>query len=81
MDLSATQALEQVLLDGPAAQPPPGQVSDFDSKEDLSFLIIPSITTTLCLSTFALAIRIYTRCFILRSMSWDDCKLQRLVTK
>ena len=79
---SAAQTIEEMmLLDGPGARPPNGQTSDFDSPEDVSVYAIPVIVTSLCLTTLAVGMRIYTRRFILRFVSWDDCKPCDLVVE
>jgi len=63
-----------LLREIPALQPPPGVESNFLNPERRSQGIQSVATFLLCLITLMFAIRIYTKSFIIRKASWDDCK-------
>lgn len=67
--------LREALLEGPAAPPPPGIVLNFVDRPNE--LLIAGRTLLLVLWSLAfvvLAIRIYTKAFIIRSFRVSDCK-------
>ena len=68
------QAALQSLLNGPAGMPPPGVVPNFDNPPNLAVYLYVTVGLTLGFATFAVIIRIYTKCFLLRSMGYEDCK-------
>lgn len=67
------QAALQALLDGPAAKPPDGALPNFDHPTNLNDYV--TLTLVLCLSftTVALLMKIYTKAFIIRTTTFDDC--------
>jgi hypothetical protein len=58
----------------PAAQAPPGSVSDLVNPSGVGFRI--TITNVVCVVLFMMVviIRLITRCFLNRSFGHDDCK-------
>lgn len=70
MDLS-----KQDLSKIPALKPPPGVTPNFENPENFFGTIIGTIVVCLTLTTFLAWTRIYTRLFITKSISWDDCQL------
>ena len=69
------QAALQALLNGPASPPPAGVVPNFDDPPQ-NLIVVLHVTAALCLSVSAscVAIRIYTKHFLLRSIGYEDCK-------
>jgi len=67
-------AVLAAILDGPALEPPKGVKPNFNSHDTLAIYIWPTVLLGLSLSTVFLILRIYTKHFITRSMSWEDCK-------
>ena len=67
------QASLRRLLEGPAMSPPAGVIPNFHDPPNLDSFV--ALTLTLCLSivTLAIALRMYTKVFILRVLAWEDC--------
>lgn len=61
----------QVLLNAPALAPPPGIIPNFTDPPNLHRTGVA--VQALLLSTFAVAIRIYTKARIMRQMAAADC--------
>lgn len=71
---SLTPQQRQALLDGPALPPPPGVIPQFDDPPNMKTLAMAVEITCFLLSTITLCIRMYTRIFIFRRLSWGaDC--------
>lgn len=68
------QAQLEALLNGPAATPSPGILPNFDNPPNLNISIHLSAAICIPLASLAVLIRLYTKCFILRSIGYDDCK-------
>ncbi|TVY39345.1 Satratoxin biosynthesis SC1 cluster protein [Lachnellula subtilissima] len=66
-------AVLAAILDGPALEPPKGVKPNFNSHDTIAIYIWPTVLLGLSLSTVFLILRIYTKHFITRSMSWEDC--------
>lgn len=64
----------QQLLDGPAAAPPPDQNSNLVDPPTLFDWYIVTITLCVPISTLAIAMRIYTKAFLIRKLASDDCE-------
>lgn len=63
----------QALLNGPGLVPPPGVIPNFIDPPNLRHTAIAVQVVTLVLSTFAVAMRIYTKAYIKRQMAAADC--------
>ena len=68
------QAELQALLNGPAAKPPPGVLPNFNDPANLNAFVILTVTLCVTFGTFSVAIRMYTKKFIIRSFEREDCK-------
>lgn len=68
----------QALLAGPGLAPPHGQESNFHSPESIAVVVFIATGVGLGLTTIALAIRIYTKAFIVKILGWEDCELRWL---
>lgn len=68
------QAEVQILLNGPAGEPPPGTLPNFSNPPNLDAVYIA--TTAICgsVSFLAVLIRMYTKLFLIRSLVLEDCK-------
>ncbi len=66
-----------VLLNGPAMSPPPGVIPNFVDPPNLNSYWVLSLTLSLTFSTLFVLMRMYTRLFISRVTSWDDCESLR----
>lgn len=72
---SLTPEQRQSLLDGPALPPPPGVVPNFENPPNMRTLCVAVEITGFLIGTVALCIRMYTRIFIIRRVSWGvDCQ-------
>ena len=62
------------LLDGPAVGPPAGVTPSLDNPPNLD--TISHLTYSLCVSSASLvvAIRMYTKHFLIRSITYEDCE-------
>lgn len=58
-----------------ALPPPPGVVPDFEHPESRGHLVIIATAILLPITTFVLALRIYTRVVIARYLGSDDCNI------
>ena len=72
MSLNATQI--QALLDGPAAEPPPGTVPDLVNPPNELYAGRTTAIFTLVLCTLALILRLHTKAFVIRKIHAADCK-------
>lgn len=70
MSLPLTQTYQKI----PVLKPPPGVTSNFinPSSSKNAIIIVNVILVTLMLGFVAL--RIYTKGFLTRSVAWDDCE-------
>lgn len=66
------------LTDVPVTQPPDGQVPDLDNpvQYDQPFFVVTSIL--LVVSFLLFLNRSYCKIFIVRKLTWDDCKFAGL---
>ena len=69
----SAQTIEQ-YMHKPAAKPPAGVTPDFNNPPSLETSVIVVAVLCLAISTFFVAMRLYTRHFVLRKLWWDDCK-------
>ena len=58
----------------PAAKPPAGVTPDFNNPPSLETPLIVVVVLFVAISSFFVAMRLYTRHFVLRKLWWDDCK-------
>jgi len=58
-----------------ALSPPPGVIPNFENPESRGHLVIIATAILLPITTFILALRIYTRVVLVRYLGSDDCKL------
>lgn len=65
----------ETLLNGPAGQPPPGVIPNFDDPPNINGLVILTLTICLVFATLAVLMRTYTKLFLIRSWDYEDCKL------
>ena len=65
----------QTLLNGPAGLPPAGVIPNLENPlQNLASIFHVTAALTLSFTTFAVAIRIYTKRCLLRSMGYEDCR-------
>lgn len=69
---SLLQDQVQALLDGPAGMPPPGLIPNFDSPSKLNPSAVAIIIFCMTLATIAVAIRIYTKICLFKSLMYED---------
>ena len=69
------QAKMQALLNGPAGVPPLGTVPNFENPANLEYITNPVLVLCLTVATIAVILRTYTRFFLIRSASLEDCTL------
>ena len=62
------------MLDGPALTPPPGVAVDFDEVGYLNYAF-PVLALLIIAPSLALAVRLYTKFFIIRQAKPEDCEL------
>ena len=62
----------------PAAPPPPGEVSNFVNPYSQGPIFYGVCGALLVVMLFLLAIRTYTKIYIVQEGSWDDCKVYSL---
>ena len=73
----AEAALRQ-LLEGPAMSPPAGVIPNFHDPANLDTFVALTVTLCVGISTLAVALRMYTKVFILRVLAWEDCGFSSL---
>jgi hypothetical protein len=57
----------------PAAQPPPEVLSNLKDPVDRAPMFVAVVSVLFCLTLAFYLIRVYTKLYILRKISWDDC--------
>jgi hypothetical protein len=73
--MTSQDALREKFLNGPALAPPPGVVAGFDQPRVLSQAALYGIAVMMfILATSTVAIRVYTKAFMVKKLSIDDCK-------
>lgn len=68
------QVARQRLLNGPAVIPPAGKIPNFGKPPNLDIFLYVTAALALSFATCAVAIRMYTKHFVLRSIGYEDCK-------
>ena len=58
----------------PVSQPPPGVESNFVNPEDEGYVMIAAGSVFIGLMLIFCMIRLYSKAFIVRRASWDDCE-------
>jgi hypothetical protein len=61
------------LAKTPALAPPPGVMSDFVNSYSLMPWIVGTATVCVVLTALVLALRMFTRAVIIKSVDWTDC--------
>lgn len=69
------QAKMEAILNGPAGTPPPGILPNFDDPSNQDIWVILTLTLAVTFATLAVWIRMYTKKFIIRSLTYEDCRL------
>ena len=69
-----TPAQLKQLLDEPAIYPPAGVTSSLDSPPNIDTVCYLTFSLCVGLASLAVAIRIYTKHFIIHSITYEDCK-------
>ena len=62
-----------ILATYPALEPPAGVESNFVNPEDRGYIQNSVATVLFCLMVCLFANRVYTKTFVARKASWDDC--------
>ena len=74
-----TAILKAALLDPslyasfPALEPPPGVVPNFIDPPDRGYTVIVVGAVLMALMVLFFMVRLYTKCFVSKRFSWDDC--------
>jgi hypothetical protein len=71
MQSSLTAKSEQIVGLLP---PPPGVTPDFDNPISIAYRLVITIAICLSTSTIVVLLRLYTKSFIVHTISADDCK-------
>ncbi|KAM0803966.1 hypothetical protein BDR22DRAFT_886260 [Usnea florida] len=66
------QASLRGLLEGPAMSPPTGVIPNFHDPPNLDAFVALTISLCIGFGTLAVALRMYTKVFILRVLAWED---------
>lgn len=69
-----TQKQYEYMLHGPALLPPKGVKPNLENPQSLNAPAIAVASVALPLTTFVLALRLYTKVKILRHINWEDCE-------
>ena len=69
-----------MLLDGPAAAPPPGHVPNFIDPPTLFDWYIVTITLCVSISTLAIVMRVYTKAVLMRKVASEDCEYDNSIS-
>jgi hypothetical protein len=62
------------LIEIPAGRPPPGEVSHIHHAVGRTYMITTCDAICITIVTIVVAMRMYTRIHLLKSLWWDDCK-------
>ena len=62
------------LLDGPAAEPPPGILPNFNDPSNLDKYLIVTCVFCVSFATVTLLLRMYTKVYLIRSIAYEDCE-------
>ena len=63
-----------VYMRTPVGKPTPGQTANFAHPPRLKSALIGVTVPLFVLTTVFVAIRVYTRSFVIKHLWWDDCK-------
>jgi hypothetical protein len=63
-----------ILDETPAMLPPDGQTTNFINPPDIYMISVASSTLGLALTIVFVGIRLYTKCFLLKKLYWEDCE-------
>ena len=74
-----TPAQLKQLLDGPAIDPPQGVTSSLDNPPNLDAVCYLTFSLCIAFASLAVATRMYTKHFIIHSITYDDCEFQTFV--
>lgn len=70
-----TPAMIAALLQGPALDAPPGETYNLTNPENpFSRWYVIVFTICFTVSTLSTFMRLYTRHFVIKKLSWEDCK-------
>ena len=69
-----TPAQLKQLLDEPAIYPPAGVTPSLDSPPNIDTVCYLTYSLCVGVASLAVAIRIYTKYFIIHSITYDDCE-------
>ena len=64
----------QALLEGPAGIPPKGTRPEFANPSNLQAIFDSTLALCLIAATIVVFIRLYTKVFVIRSTTCEDCK-------
>ena len=78
MNPEEAQAALRELLEGPAMSPPAGVIPNFHDPPNFDAFVALTLTLCICIGTLAVALRMYTKMFILRVLAWEDCGFSSL---
>jgi hypothetical protein len=79
--MAATPAEQlQAKLNGPAMVPPPGTTPNFVNPANLNHVVVLTLILCMVFSTLAVAMRMYTKLFIIRKTAFEDCMSLRRAT-
>ena len=67
------------LLDEPAIHPPAGATPSLDSPPNIDTVCYLTFSLCVGFASLAVAIRIYTKHFIIHSIAYDDCEFENFV--
>ena len=74
-----TPAQLKQLLDEPAIDPPPGVTSSLDNPPNIDTVCYLTFSLCVGFASLAVAIRMYTKHFIIHSITYDDCEFYTFV--
>lgn len=75
MSLASIPPEQLALL--PAAQPPPGVKPNFVNPESCGTAVVIGLAIPSAVMSIVVLLRLYTKAYIVRSLSWDDCESLR----
>ena len=68
----------QDLLNGPSFGFPHPEAAELEGSPDLQTSYVLTVTLTLIAGTFAMALRFYTKIYILSQLNLDDCNVAQI---
>ena len=71
--------MPELNMNGPGLPPPEGVIPNFDNPYNYQSLVLMTLVVCFTISTTFVALRMYIRVFLVKSLQWEDCKFSKVM--